>query len=239
MIGHESWDVMGQVIGVTSTHKVTPSSVSGEHAKQRHPESEPHTISSILCDLFAPNIKGFCQTANSWCSSLPDRHILQCKPSDMLQMHVAFKSHGIPWLSASSLGFVRYSPSTWNCSYYVDNHMNKCEINPKTIHHRYLPSDSITFFVSEASTRKDTQKLSRFAPGHGKKWTKKVDGHPERDSPATSSYRSSLGKVSCSAHSHGTPASGRIKPKVIHGNPIPRSEVFRLNMLNIGKWSQS
>ena len=120
-----------------------------------------------------------------------------------------------------------------------DNHMNKCEINPKTIHHRYLPSDSITFFVSEASTRKDTQKLSRFAPGHGKKWTKKVDGHPERDSPATSSYRSSLGKVSCSAHSHGTPASGRIKPKVIHGNPIPRSEVFRLNMLNIGKWSQS
>ena len=121
MIGHESWDVMGQVIGVTSTHKVTPSSVSGEHAKQRHPESEPHTISSILCDLFAPNIKGFCQTANSWCSSLPDRHILQCKPSDMLQMHVAFKSHGIPWLSASSLGFVRYLPSTWNCSYYVDN----------------------------------------------------------------------------------------------------------------------
>ena len=62
MIGHESWDVMGQVIGVTSTHKVTPSSVLGEHAKQRHPESEPHTISSILCDLFAPNIKGFCQT---------------------------------------------------------------------------------------------------------------------------------------------------------------------------------
>jgi len=116
--------------------------------------------------------------------------------------------------------------------------MNKCEINPKTIQYTDISHMNKPSLFSSPRHRlakilRSFQDSPLAMERNGPKRWMVILNEIVQPRPA-------IGQAWAKFHAlptrMATTPSGRIKPKVIHGNPIPRSEVFRLNMVNIGKW---